>query len=240
MTGIENRSLRKPSLLLPIVGIILILTIVTDFVIRLFTQQWDQPDAQVNLLNELIDRGIIPLIGLALVYVGIWINDLLSPPLDPALPSSPWSNGQFWIFVFASLMGLVFLLIIPLHFSSAGSILDSTSTRLEQQEAQAKFAIQQEQQQVQSILDSGQLDQILRSGNLPPEQIATLQAIQKDPQSLDTKVAERLAEVTQQKESALEKLKGEVGVTRLRAGLRSFLLALGFIAIGWTGLRDAS
>ncbi|WP_404783775.1 HpsJ family protein [Altericista sp. CCNU0014] len=241
MNATENRPMQQTSLVLPIVGIVLVLTVVYDFTVRLFTLQWDKPDVQLNFLNELIDRGVIALLGLALVYAGFWLNSALSKPAsnsaDPA--ASPWRSSQFWTFVFSSLLGLIFLLLVPFHFSTSGQILSAASTRADQQEAQIKFQIQQQQQEVQSVLAGGQIDQILQQKGLPADRVAILQELKKDPQAFDKKAAQQLEEMKKQKQQALDQVSKEVSLNRWRAEVRSLLLALGFVAIGWTGLRDA-
>jgi hypothetical protein len=243
MNAIDNRPLRQTSLVLPLVGIVLILTFLFDFVIRLFGMQWDKPDILLNFLNELIDRGVIPLIGLALVYTGFWLNKILKskPESEETLvTSSPVNNPQFWTFVFASLLGLVFLLLMPLHFSATGNIVNAAITRADQQEAQIKFGIQQEQQQIQQVLAvPGQVDEILKAKKLPAEQLALFEELKKDPKALDKRAAQKLEEMKKQKKQVLDQVNQEVGLNRWRAEIRSLLLSLGFIAIGWTGLRDA-
>jgi hypothetical protein len=242
MNAIDSRPLRQTSLVLPLVGIVLILTFLFDFVIRLFGMQWDKPDIQLNFLNELIDRGVIPLIGLALVYAGFWLNKILNSKSDveDRPITSPISNPQFWTFVFASLLGLVFLLLMPLHFSATGNIINAAVTRADQQEAQIKFGIQQEQQQIQQVLVvPGQVDEILKAKKLPAEQLALFEELKKDPKALDKRAAQKLEEMKKQKQQVLNQVNQEVGLNRWRAEIRSLLLSLGFIAIGWTGLRDA-
>lgn len=242
MNASENRPLRQTSLVLPIVGIILLLTVVYDFGVRLFTLAGDKPDLQLNFLNELIDRGVIALLGLALVYAGFWINQILGkavPNSAPDTAASPWRNSQFWTFIVASLLGLIFLLLIPFHFSTSGQILSASTTRADQQEAQIKFQIQQQQQEIQSVLASGQLDQLLQRKDLAADKLAILQELKKDPKAFDKKAAQQLDEMKKQKQQALDQVGKEVSLNRWRAEMRSLLLALGFIAIGWTGLRDA-
>lgn len=242
MNASENRPLRQTSLVLPIVGIVLLLTVVYDFAVRLFTLQGDKPDLQLNFLNELIDRGVIALLGLALIYAGFWINQILgkaAPNSAPESAASPWRNAQFWTFIVASLLGLIFLLLIPFHFSTSGQILSAATTRADQQEAQIKFQIQQQQQEIQSVLASGQLDQLLLRKDLAADKLAILQELKKDPKAFDKKAAQQLDEMKKQKQQALEQVGKEVSLNRWRAEMRSLLLALGFIAIGWTGLRDA-
>lgn len=242
MNAIDSRPLRRTSLVLPVVGIVLILTFVFDFVIRLFSLQWNKPEIQINFWNELIDRGVIPLIGLALVYAGFWLNGMLSHKSDPedSPAPSPANNPQFWTFVFASLLGLVFLLLLPLHFSASGEVVNAAITRTDQQEAQMKFGIQQEQQQIQQVISTpGQLDEILKTRKLPPEQLALFEELKKDPKALDKRAAQKLEEMKKQKQQVLNQVNQEVGQIRWRYEIRSLLLALGFISIGWTGLRDA-
>jgi hypothetical protein len=243
MTAIDNRPLRQMSLVLPLVGLVLILTFVFDFVIRLFALQWDKPELQLNLLNELIDRGVIPLIGLALVYAGFWLNGLLHKPANSALedaPAVPLSrNPLFWTFGLASFLGLVFLLLLPIHFSLSGEILNAATTQADQRESQIKLQVQQQQQEVQAVLASGQLDQLIQQKNLPPDKLALLQELKKDPKAFDKKATQQLEEMKKQKQQALDQVSKEVNLNRWRVEVRSLLLALGFIAIGWTGLRDA-
>jgi hypothetical protein len=245
MNAIDSRPLRQTSLVLPLVGIVLILTFVFDFFIRIFSLQWNKPEMQINFWNELIDRGVIPLIGLALVCAGFWLNGILSrkpenESEDSPLAPSPASNPQFWTFVFASVLGLAFLLLLPLHFSASGEVVNAAITRTDQQEAQIKMGIQQEQQQLQQVMTiPGQLDEILKARKLPPEQLALLEELKKDPKTLDKRAAQKLEEMKKQKQQVLTQVNQEVGLVRWRYEIRSLLLALGFIAIGWTGLRDA-
>jgi hypothetical protein len=242
MNASENRPLRQTSLVLPIVGVILLLTVVYDFTVRLFTLDGNKPDLQLNFLNELIDRGVIALLGVALIYAGFWINRSLGqtkPNVNAESGTPTWRSAQFWTFAVASMLGLLFLLLIPFHFSVSGQILSAASTRADQQEAQIKFQIQQQQQEVQSILAGGQLDQLLQRKDLAPDKVAILQELKKDPQAFDKKAAQQLEEMTKQKQQALDQVGKEVTLNRWRAEARSLLLTLGFIAIGWTGLRDA-
>jgi hypothetical protein len=241
MNVIDSRPLRQTSLVLPLVGVVLVLTFVFDFAVRLFGLDFAKPDVQLNLLNEMIDRGVIPLIGLAFVSAGFWLNNALNYSAEPKeTPTSPLKNPQFWNFVFASLLGLLFLILVPVHFSASGQIVNAAMTRADQQEAQMKFGIQQEQAQIQQVLASGQIDQLIQQKNIQPEQLALLQELKKDPKAADKKAAQRLSEMKTQKQQALDQVSKEVSINRWRAEIRSILLALGFVAIGWTGLRDAS
>ncbi|HEY9828086.1 MAG TPA: HpsJ family protein, partial [Stenomitos sp.] len=175
MNATDSRPLRQTSFVLPFVGTLLLLTLIVDFVIQSFSLQWSNPQAKLNFFNEIIDRGVIALIGLTLVYAGFWLNNALNPPVvaEPGNPTanSPLRNPQFWNFVVASLLGLVFLLLLPVHFGASGEIYTAATTQADQREAQIKYQIQQQQQEIQAVLSSGQLDQLLQQKNLPPDRL---------------------------------------------------------------------
>lgn len=239
MTSTENTLLRQTSLALPVVGIVLIATFLYDFIVRLIFTPLDKPDVQVGLLNEFIDRGVIALIGLALVYAGFWLNSLVSRGKTEMKDRSVWQKPQFWTFVFASLMGLIFLILMPAHFGATGRILNDTATRFDQQEAQAKAALEQQKQQAAQIVASGQIDEILKDPNLQPQQRALFEQLKQDPKALDTQLSSQLSNIQKEKSAALGKLNQETTLNRLRAEVRSLLLAVGFTVLGWTGLRDS-
>ncbi len=221
------------------VGIILVLSFVLDFGIRLWSSQFDNPEWQLGFMNEMIDRGVIPLIGLALIYAASGFRAAVSPLSDATESPPPWQDARFWSFVVASLLGLLFILLVPLQFNTTSRILNDGLERLEQQVSQQELMVQQEQRQLQSIVSSGQLDQLLQNPQLPPEQQAILQELQEDPDSLNARVEERLTELQQQKQAAEDEATNEARTTQLRGGARSLLLAVGFVLIGWTGLRDS-
>lgn len=238
MTSTENTPLRQTSLALPAVGLVLIVTVLFDFVVRLIFTRLDTPEVQVGLLTEFIDRGVIALIGLALVYAGFWLNSLASRKNEQK-GLSAWQKPQFWTFVFASLMGLVFLIMMPAHFGATGQVLTKTLTQFDQQEAQAKATLDQQKRQADQIVASGQIDEILREPNLPQQQRALFEQLKKDPKSIETQLASQLAGIQKEKNEALDKVNRQTTLDRLRAEVRSLLLAVGFTVLGWTGLRDS-
>jgi hypothetical protein len=246
MNVIDSRPLRQTSLVLPLVGIVVSLTVVVDFTMRLFDPDVYKPEGLFSLLNEFIDRGVILLIGLALISAGFWLNKALTRPATDLniAANSPLSNPQFWTFVFASLLGLLFLVLVPFHYSISGQVLNqmvsTASTRADQQEAQARDDFQQQQEQANNLIAKGQVDQLLQQKNLSPQQFAFLQAIKLDPKAVDKKAAQSLAELKTQKQQALDQINKVVNGSRWRVEVRSILLAIGFVALGWTGLRDAS
>jgi uncharacterized protein (UPF0335 family) len=140
--------------------------------------------------------------------------------------------------VIASVLGLLFLVVIPWHASVSGKLLSKASTQIDQQEVQIKFQIQRQQQEIQSIVAGGQIDQVLKQKDLAPDKAALFQELKKDPQAFDKKVAQQMLEMTKQKQQALEQAEKAVSLYPFRSELRSLLISFGFITIGWIGLRD--
>lgn len=268
MTVSENRpNLPPSSRVLTLVGLILILTFFLDFLVRLTSPQLGNAEVQLTLLNDLIDRGVIPLIGLSLIYAGFWFHLYTKPPLatdaqDDKELRAAWQDPKFWTFVFASLLGLMFLLIIPFHYAKTGDVIQKALDQVEAEWTRNKATIDQqlnqvkvEEQQWQAIgKDPTQLDQLLNNPQMPPQQKAALTQLKKDPQVLkqnvdarvkqlqqqQTQVAGQLADAEKRKAEVVKRAEGERSMTRLRAGIRSILLAIAFASIGWTGLRDSS
>ncbi|NJM64617.1 MAG: hypothetical protein HC851_02575 [Acaryochloris sp. RU_4_1] len=269
MTVSENRPHLPPSSrVLTWVGLILILTFFLDFLVRLTSPQMSNIELQLTLLNDLVDRGVIPLIGLALMYAGFWFQRFANAAaIIPEAAASKeslaaWQDPKFWTFVFASLLGLMFVLIIPFHYARTGDVIQKALAQVEQEWTGNKTSFDQqmnqiklEEQQWQAISkDPTQLDQLLQNPQLPPQQKTILSQLKQDPQVLKQNVDARVQQLQQQqtqlttqfteaekkKVEVLKRLDGERSITRLRIGMRSVLLAVGFVSIGWTGLRDAS
>ncbi|MGF1600428.1 MAG: HpsJ family protein [Thermosynechococcaceae cyanobacterium] len=258
MTATEHRPTPPAAGVLQLVGIILVLTFFLDFIIRLIALPVTTDEMQYQLLNEFIDRGVMPLIGLALVYVGFWLKQTSATPKKSA---SAWKDPNFWTFVFASLLGLLFLVVVPFHYSMTGKLFTKGMEQFDQRVAQDELRVQQgvrgleqEKQQWQAIAkDANQVDALLQNPQLPPEQKAQLQELKKNPAALEQaaqntlvqieenlkQVKDQQGELEKRKAEQVDQAKGERLLSRARSSMRSLLLALGFAIIGWTGLRDS-
>ncbi len=268
MTVSENRpNLPPSSRVLTVVGLVLIFTFFLDFLVRLTSPQMSNVEVQLNLLNELLDRGVIPLIGLALIYAGFWFYRYTHSPAATEATDSPktnaaWQDPKFWTFVFASLLGLMFLLIIPFQYAKTGDVIQKALDQVDQEWTRSKGTIDNqlnqiklEEQQWQAIgKDPTQLDQLLQNPQMPPQQKTALTQLKDNPQVLkqnvearvkqlqqqQTQVSEQLVNAEKKKAEVISRATGERTMTRLRGGIRGVLLAIAFASIGWTGLRDAS
>lgn len=227
-------------LLLKIVGSILMLIIGFDFVLRLFFAQFDDLNWQQGFQTELVDRGVIALIGLVLIYLGILITPKpAKSSTEPDFGPNPIADGRFWAFVVASILGFVYLVVIPLlHFQTTGAMLTKANEGFNAREATATQQIQGKQQQLTSIANSGQIDELLKSEQVDPAQKQVFSQIKSNPNLIQQQAQQELAQVKADKEKAIAQINNEALVSRLRTEIRSVLIAIAFIAIGWTGLRD--
>lgn len=223
---------------LKLVGVILILFFIVELLVLLITPELSSPQWQLGVMTQLVERGVTPLVGFALIYAGFWIQSMGTPKSAIAAEGT-WQNPRFWTFVIASLLGLLFLLLIPLHFATANQVKEQGIEGISQQAGQAELQLEQQQTQVRSLLESGQLDQLIRSNRVPPDQLPLLQQLKQDPKALDQRAETARNKIRTEQNQAQERASTEALQSKLRVEIRSLLLAIGYITIGWSGLRDA-
>jgi len=250
---------------LKVVGIILILSFFVDFLILLFPFQPTNQVWQIDLATALVDRGIVPLVGLGMLFAGHWfdtVEDGSPPAIDLRFPS----------LIMSCILGLLFLLIFPLHLNNvnqaSAQTVEQINKEAEQKETQinsqlnqvqaqlnneqVKAALEKQKSQVKArftdlIKDEQRYKQALSDPNLPQTQKDLLQKFKANPQEIDkfvdkqsdpqTVAAQQLSQIRQGKEQAEKQTKDRAWKSGLRTGISSLLLAVGYIIIGWTGLR---
>ncbi len=250
---------------LKVVGIILILSFVLDFVILLFPFQPTNRLWQIDLATNLVDRGIVPLVGLAMLFAGYWADIT-----EDGHPSG--IDLRFPALILASLLGLMFLLIFPLHLNNVRQASVQQVDQINKQADQAENQLQNQLSQVQAQLNNEQVKteldkqkaqvkaqlteilkdeqkykQALESPNVPPTVKEVLQKAKQNPQELDKFISQqsdpqqvanqRLNQIRQSKEDAEKQAKERAWKSGMRIGMNSLLLSIGYIIIGWTGLR---
>jgi hypothetical protein len=241
----EDLKLTPPapasSQILRLVGIILILSFLLDLLVSLvIAPQYENVQWQLNIVAQSIDRGIAPLIGFALIYAGFWIQTAANGISRAAVSQrAAWQDWRFWAFVFSSLLGLLFLLGIIFHVHVTGRLVDQAVKQLNDQATQQEAQMVQEINQLKTLAANPQLEQILKSNQIPPQQQMLLRQAQQNPQALDQLFTQKRQQMETQKKQAMDQAQSQVLSERVRMGIRSFLMAIGFITIGWSGLRDS-
>ncbi|MBW4602622.1 MAG: HpsJ family protein [Calothrix sp. FI2-JRJ7] len=264
---INSFAAATASRTLKVGGIILLLSFLIDFIILLFPFQPTDRGWQIGLATALVDRGIVPMVGLGLLIAGYWADSFEGDErfggFDLRLPA----------FVLSSILGLMFLLIFPLHLNNvrqaSAQTVEQIGRQAEQQETRLNNQLSQVQAQLgndqvkaelekQKAQTKAQLNDILKdeqkfkqaqeNPNVPPAVKDVLKKAKTDPKVLDDFIAsqsdpQKLADqqkrqIREQKESAEKQAKDQAWKSGLRIGMSSLLLSIGYIIIGWTGMRS--
>ncbi|MCL6749493.1 HpsJ family protein [Nostoc sp. CCCryo 231-06] len=255
------------ALTLKVVGIICILSFFVDFFILLLPFQPTDRVWQINLATALVDRGIVPLVGLGLLFAAYWIDSA-----DAASDRPQGMDLRFPAVILSSILGLMFLLIFPLHLNNVNQAKTQTLNRIAQEGDQAETQVNNRLLQLQAQLtteqgkaqlnqlrtqtkaqfseilkDEQRYKQAIESSQIPANIKELLKKAKTDPQVLDKAIeqqtdiqtlrTQQLSQVRQRREEAEKQAKDTAWKSGLRIGISSLLLSIGYIIIGWTGLR---
>ena len=232
-------------LALKLVGAIMILSSLLDYILLLFPFNPTDKAWQLNTTGQLVDRGILPLVGIALLIAGSW----MSSRDNNSTAGKPWQDLRFWALLLSSFLGLIFLLLVPLHLSNINTQKELAFQQISQGASQAEAQLQGQLQQVEALAKNEQrlkeLDQAINSGQVQGEELARLTAIREqlnkfkqDPKALNQQLQTLQTQIRSRKLDAEKKANEQALKLGLRTGLSSLLLAIGYIGLGWTGLRS--
>lgn len=249
-----------------VVGIILILSFLVDILILSFPPQPTNSAWQTGLATAFVDRGIVPMVGLGMLFAGHWVDSF-----DDSSPSG--IDLRFPALILSSILGLIFLLIFPVHLNNVNQISKRDVAQVTARAEQAESQVQGQLQQVQARLNTDQAkaqieeqkkkiraqfsellkddtryNEALNNTRIPQQQKDLLKKFKEDPKALDAFIAEqsdptqlanqRLTQIRNDKEAAVKRAKDTALKSGLRVGMSSLLLSIGYIIIGWTGLRS--
>lgn len=194
--------------------------------------------------NELIDRGQNLIIGVILLVVGEWIQDI---SLDNRQSRS--KTGLFAA-IFAVFLGLLFIIIAPFQAFVGNGHLNKSVTKITEKFGEAETQVKN---QATSIKDKSGLqkqlaamEQAVKSGKVAPADLQQLQAqksqleaiVKVDPAEITKKENQALQQINQQKQAAKDSSTIRMWQTSIRNSIVSLLLAAGFSFIGFNGIRQ--
>ena len=236
---------------LKLVGAITILAALIDFLTLLFPPQFGNRAWQLATTTQLVDRGIVPLVGIALLFTGYWIDSSLGrSPRRVSLAL----DARFWTCLLSCLLGLIFLLTTVLHPNNvriqsreALSQVDAEATQASSQlEERLNADLSQRRAQIAALLENeDQLQAAIANGDLDEAQLAQIEQFRNDPEALNTFLNSQVGEaqnqlqtrIGEQRQDAESRLRSEALKATIRVTLSSLLLAIGYTYIGWQGLR---
>jgi ABC-type multidrug transport system fused ATPase/permease subunit len=253
----KNNFLSAPFAL-KLVGFILIFSSLLDYVFLLTGLDFKDKQALGTGITQLVDRGVIPMIGVALVLAAYWMERLADMPAR---------NSKLFRFValaVAALLGVGFLALAPLHLSNTSKVADLARAQIKEQAEKAEGQVEQQVQQRQAELtnlvkDTKQFDEQLKqmgeaiansgTNQMPPEQLAQLKQLEKDlkeiksnPAALQNKAKESrdqlLNRIRDEKQKAEQQVNSQAWKASAKTGLNSLILSVGYLIISWVGLSE--
>ncbi|GGA35645.1 hypothetical protein CYANOKiyG1_53360 [Okeania sp. KiyG1] len=239
----------------------MILSSLLDFVVLSIPFNIGSRAWQIGLVTQLVDRGIIPMIGMALLFTGYWVSS------NSGLQDNSTSSIldlRFWGLLLASLLGLIYLLLFPLHLNNTRLARAETIERINQQATQAETQlearvstsefqnqIQQRQTQLRDqfstlLGDETRLNEALENEQISAQVKSLLEQSKDNPQILDDFLnrqaqqlpTQLLTRIRTRKQELEEQANTNSFKSSIRTGFSSLLLAAGYIMIGWTGLKN--
>jgi hypothetical protein len=242
----ESPSSSYVPRLLKIAGIALILGIFIDYLTLAVPPNFLNNQWLANLIDQFVGRGVVPLLGMALLFWGMGLDGSLNRRAARKLvmPTVLLSVG----------LGLMFLLFTPLYFNSNRLISAASSQDINQQAETAAQQLNQQlsmrQGQVKALLANREqatmLNQELQNAQVVSADRAqlqelkeTLDRVKNDPKLLEAEVTKArtagLKQIEIRQAQAKSSLQEEMRRARLRITSISFVLAVGYLMVGGTG-----
>jgi hypothetical protein len=188
--------------------------------------------------SQLVDRGLLPLVGIAFVVAGDWIEIVSTED-----GGDRGNVRRIATFALASLLGLIFILIIPFQIITNSDFKSQDLKKIGDEVTQIQQGIKANLQQIDALSKDKvaaqitAIDKEIASGQAQGERLANLQLnklLLTDPKKFAQKSEQNLQIQRQKRETQVSNRMLQTGV---RTSLASFLLAIAYITIGWTGLR---
>ena len=192
----------------------------------------------------MVDLGIWPILGIGLMFASYAFEEILGQ--SKALPKIGWNTLKFWVYLVSLLLGIIFLLLIPLHITSAVGASTETIQQIDREASVAQQELEQrlEQQQAQMtalLTDDRDLEDFTDNIELSEDQLARLEQFKNDPAALKLQtetIRDNLTQRINTRKQQAEK-RAQLGAFKssIRIRISSLLLASCYLTVGWSGFR---
>jgi len=250
-----NEFSQKPApaiaTILRIIGIMLVLIPTVNCLALAIPYDWGSRQWQLNLIPQLVDQGPIPLLGIAFFFIGSWMARLNASAL---LERRLLFDLRFWLLVLATVLGVFFLLLVPLHLSNVqyerSTALEQINTEIQQAQSQIDVQLQMQLQQQRSRINTllanpDQVEAAIAQGQMDPENAALLEQFKQDPKKIDEFLKQEADRVRNQAQQEIDSRRSEaearakirVSQASWRTSINGLVLALTYAIVGAWGLR---
>lgn len=259
MKATTSRPLSPPAaLILKLIGVICILSFLIDAFTLLIPFNPTDRGWQINLTTQLVERGIIPLVGMAFLFAGTWIDSVAVADTS-GKGGSVWQIVKLMALVLSGILGLLYLLIAPLHVNNVRLQSNAAIAEVQKQAKQAesqltsdafKNQVEQRRTQIRNqigelLKDEQRFNQAIQNQQVPQQIKDILQQSKSNPQALDEFLNQQaksfsnqtLSQIRERQQQLENQAKTAAFKSQFQIGLSSILLALGFFLTAGTGLR---
>ncbi|MFZ9740028.1 MAG: HpsJ family protein [Prochlorotrichaceae cyanobacterium] len=253
MTSASPRSSQNTSLGLILItaGTCIALAAGLDFFALLFPDPTPTSvDWRLNTVTQLVDRGVIPLLGFSLILFGRWVV-LVTEGAGRKRSLGALSTIAF---IASGLLGLTYLGLAPFHFRDSGIASTNAITQLnrqvEQAEQQLDSQLNQELNAISGLIsDENQLKQLQNPpGTITAEQqqqidelLNQIETFKSDPTTLEAKAQESreqfLAQIRLRKANVESQIQTNYWKSAIRIPLSSLLLTIGYLFVAISGFQ---
>jgi len=239
---------------LQLVGLVMIVSFIIDILNIAIPSDLLSPQWRLGFTSQFIDRGVIPLVGVALLLGGVWIKE------SEGTSGSKQGMLRSAAVLVSLVLGVVYLLVVPLHSidtvrsrNRALRNLDAQAQQAEEQlqaqldNPQFQAGLDQRREQFRSQINTlinnpEQFQQALEQA--PEQQAELLEQFRSDPGAIDNFIDDQVNALPQQARSQIEEEKREreerAQVTTVKSIFQSInggLLAVGYLGIGLAGVQ---
>ncbi|ELS01865.1 hypothetical protein Xen7305DRAFT_00015720 [Xenococcus sp. PCC 7305] len=245
------------SLCLKTIGGILVLTSLLDYLTLAIPFQFSDSQWQISFASQMVDRGIVPMVGISFIVLSYWVESIISQDSD-----SKGFDLRLPAFCLSLLLGVVFFVLVPLHLNNLRAISVQNLAQIDASTEEAQSLISQRYEQLKNPQNAqlitrriSDIDQALNSGKLEgqtinpqqreqltstKQQLEGLSQSAKNPATIDARRQEAQNKLKTETLAQKKRAKSQAVKQGLRVGISSFLLSIGYLLMGWFGLQSSN
>lgn len=232
---------------LKLAGVILFFFALINYILLFVPPNFGDVRWQLNFTTQMVEQGVIPVLAIALMFCAYGLEEVAG--VAPEKPKVGFNDLKFWVYLISGFLGIVYLLLIPLHVSTAIAAGNQTIEKINEEAAMAQTQLEEQLQERQNqmatlLQNSRQLEDFVQEEQLTEDQLTRLEQFRENPKALELQtdaIGEQLKqEIEDRRRSAEQRSKLGTFKSSVRVGLGSLLLASCYVTIGWSGLRNKS
>jgi hypothetical protein len=263
-----NNTLTVAPFLLKTVGGLLVLASLVEYILlffppavsdaKLLDQYW-----KIDFWNQLVNSGVVPLVGMLLIFAGYWMNTTLNLQQNRAA----WKDLRLWVSLLATILGIAYLVTIPLYLTNVNLVKEDSLKNIDAKAVVEKERVKKQLDQINAQLaqyqkvaqdkprleqEIARITQQINSGQFQGAQLEQLNNTRANLESLKNN-SQVLEQTTKQAKEAGEKEQARIDTEQKKAksitannailsatktDLKSLVLAIAHTLIGWFGLRN--